>query len=334
MWPGVVETNTEVSSQESAQWVLSRRGFDGGFRFSTGTHPVVASDDAICLSTGQAVLMGDPSLRFSLPDGKRGKAGNIEFIEQDDLLIGAGRIQVYAEILEDAAFKLYREILDLVADHSICRIWNYVPDINVVRPGLIENYKLFCIGRSKAFEAFFGGEFQQHFAAASATGTQSDYLTVVFIATRSEVENWENPEQIPAYRYPAQYGPRAPGFARASRFTGTDGVEWIFISGTASIKGHESMYVGDFARQVQVTLENIDIVLNNCEMRLQDCPSGRRRHFKAFLRNPADLSILVNQMEGVMSPQDSFTVVEGNICRSDLDVEIELTVFPSSDLTA
>jgi enamine deaminase RidA (YjgF/YER057c/UK114 family) len=156
---------------------------------------------------------------------------------------------------------------------------------------------------------------------------------VIFLATRFAVENWENPEQTPAYCYPAQYGPRAPAFARASRFTDNNGVEWIFISGTAAIKGHETLHCGNFGGQLQVTLENVDIVLKKCGMRLEDCVSGRRRHFKAFLRHRSDLPELLNRMKTVMTPRDSLTVVEGDICREDLVVEIELTVFPVSEGT-
>lgn len=334
MWPGTIEANIDVSSQESAQWVISCCGLLTGFQFATGSNDQEIPAEAVCLPTGQAVLYGDPSLKFSLNPGTHCRRGHFELFDNGEILIGAGRVKVHPEILETSAYRLYKEILDIVDDRSICRVWNYVPEINEVSPGLIENYKLFCSGRSKAFEAVFGGESSGHFPAASATGTKSDHLTVIFIATRSTVENWENPEQIPAYRYPSQYGPRAPAFARASRFTDNHGVEWIFISGTAAIKGHETLHAGNIAGQLELTLENVDIVLNKCGMRLKDCVSGRRRHFKAFLRKCSDLPILLDQMDKVMTAQDSLTVVEGDVCRKDLEVEIELTVFPFPEETA
>lgn len=269
---------------------------------------------------------------MALGECRERKDGNFRIFENDNISIGYAQVPVFPETLETASYALYSELLGAVGDRSICRIWNYVPGINETHPGLIENYKLFCSGRSKAFEDMFGEETPSHIPAASATGTDSDQLTILFIATLSKVEYWENPEQTPAYEYPREYGPRPPSFARASHFTDENGIEWIFISGTASIKGYTTQHKGDFKRQLEVTLNNIDLVLQKCGLRLTDCESRRRRHFKAFLRNRQDLDPLLVKMHHVMGPGDSISVVEGNVCRQDLEVEIELTVFPSEGL--
>ena len=324
----VAEPENLLHSQESARWVLFSDKLVEGFQFSTGDQMGSTGEVLSAIPTGQCVLSGDGYLRLGLSECTERQSGHFRIYENNSISIGYAQLPIVPESLESSSYELYRELLIAVGERSICRIWNYVPGINENHPGLIENYKLFCSGRSEAFTDVFGEETPSHIPAASATGTDSDKLTILFIATSSKVEYWENPEQTPAYQYPPEYGPRPPSFARASHFTDENGVEWIFVSGTASIKGSTTLHTGNFKRQMDVTLNNIDLVLQRCGLRLTACPSGRRRHFKAFLRNKRDLDDLLGAMHAVMGPEDSLSVVEGDVCRADLEVEIELTVFP------
>lgn len=251
----------------------------------------------------------------------------ILFLDDGVRIGGCGQVKANFKDLEGATYTLYRKILRLGEGRVFCRFWNYVPNINHVERGRLENYRQFCSGRSRAFADTNGQNRADLFPAASATGTSDGTLTVVFLATRTHVRNWENPEQVPAYQYPPKYGPLPPSFARASEFTEPSGAKWTFISGTAAIKGHESQYAGDFRSQLEVTLDNIDRTLRCAELRLvQDAP--RPRHFKVFLRNADDLSTLREHLHPLLGAADTLTVVEGDICREDLDVEIEITVQP------
>ncbi len=327
--PSDVDIQDKISkSRDSASWVLSRDSFLSRFHFSANSQvdqEDLASDH---ISTGQPLLTGEKFLRMGICECSERLSGNFKLHENPEFLIGTAQISIRPETLESKSHQLYLEMLKAVGERSICRIWNYVPGINEIRFGLLENYKLFCSGRSKAFAEFYGEESPWHFPAASATGCDTDKLTVVFIATSSPVENWENPEQTPAYLYPSEYGPRAPAFARASRFNDNNQAEWIFVSGTASIKGCETQHKGDFSTQMDVTLNNIDLILSKCGLALAECSSGRYRHFMAFLRDKEDLKGFLDKMHPVMGIGDTLTVVEGDICREDLEVEIELTVFP------
>jgi enamine deaminase RidA (YjgF/YER057c/UK114 family) len=282
------------------------------------------------LTSGQPLLGGCPLQMLCVDGGVHSKEGAFEFLENDDFLAGFCQIPVDAPNLESVTFEIYEQLLRKAEGFSICRIWNYVPEINVEYPDLIENYRLFCSGRSLAFESFSNGSEPIHYPAASATGTAIPALSVVFLATRFRVENWENPEQTPAYRYPLEYGPRAPAFARASRFSDSSGDEWIFVSGTAAIKGSSTISTGDFSEQLNLTLENIDLVLRGCDLSLSDRDSNRPRHFYVFLRDESDYSKLLERMNPLLGINDSISVVKGDICRSDLMVEIELTVCPRS----
>lgn len=327
--PSDVDKHDKISkSRDSANWVISRDDFFGGFHFSANSQIDQVDLGTAHISTGQPLLSGEKFLRMGICGCSESLSGNFKLNKNPEFLIGTAQVAIRPETLESISHQLYLEMLEAVGERSLCRIWNYVPGINESHSGLLENYKLFCSGRSKAFAKFFGEETPWHFPAASATGCDSDKLTVVFIATSSAVENWENPEQTPAYLYPPEYGPRAPAFARASRFTDNNQAEWIFVSGTASIKGCETQHKGDFLTQMDVTLNNIDLILGKCGLALAECSSGRHRHFMAFLRKKKDLKGFLEKMHRVMGIGDTLTVVEGDICRADLEVEIELTVFP------
>ena len=313
-----------------AQWTLAAGPGESGFVFAADDSPVMEGyGPSFAVSTGQPLLDGGWCLQMLIGDGIHRSQHGVDLLESDGMVIGQVQVKADSSSLEEAAYDAYSNILRAVGDRWLCRIWNYVPQINRVDPGRLENYRLFCSGRSRAFEDFYGPDDPDHIPAASGTGTGSGNLTVVFAATESRVESWENPEQLPAYNYPKKYGPRAPSFARASRFTDPKGVEWVFVSGTAAIKGSDTIHPGDFRRQLPVTLDNIDLILRRCGLRLADCPSGRRRHFKAFLRDRGHLNELRQAMRAIMRSPDTLTIVEADICRSELEVEIELTVFPA-----
>src|SRR6185369_4357459 len=102
--------------------------------------------------------------------------------------------------------------------------------INESGPGEMENYRIFCRGRSLAFERHFCAGFKARLPAASAVGSKSSALTVAFAASTRPPRHVENPLQVPAYDYPGEYGPRAPSFARATIVPGANDAT-VFISG-------------------------------------------------------------------------------------------------------
>jgi len=79
---------------------------------------------------------------------------------------------------------------------------------------------------------------------------------VYFLASPARARALENPRQISAYRYPRDYGPDSPTFSRAAIAAATVGQQ-LFISGTASILGHESVHIGDAGAQARESAANI-----------------------------------------------------------------------------
>ena len=238
----------------------------------------------------------------------------------------AGCVARNAEFpLEAPTLQLYRDLLDIVGDgQPIYRIWNYLPEINGKTDGL-ENYRWFNVGRHRAYQERFDGRMAAHISAASAVGMDGQKLALAFIAGEAPVRGIENPEQVPAHRYPNDYGPKSPSFIRGST-TKVAGNETAFLSGTSSIKGHQTVGFGDFESQFETTIENIRIVAEQ-----MGCPtavsftSPLRRHFKFYLRHREDFPLARDLFARTVGERAAAETVflQADICRSDLALEIE-----------
>lgn len=246
--------------------------------------------------------------------------------EREGLLIGAIDEPAEAD-LSAQSHRLYQRLLRLAEGRRLVRVWNYVPRINAPDANGLENYRAFCLGRSLAFEERLGDGYEEHLPAASAVGGVDGRLAVVFTATRVAPTHFENPEQVPAYEYPLEHGPRAPSFARATRVTEA-GSRYVFVSGTAAIKGHATMSPGDLSGQIVCTLDNLRIVSQACDLgeRLGE-GAGWRRHFKVYLRHASDYPAAAQALQGALFvPGDRVTWLHSDICRSALLIEIEATL--------
>lgn len=233
--------------------------------------------------------------------------------------------------LRGAATQIYRELFELLACTGrpyLWRVWNYMACINEVAAGL-ERYRQFNVGRQEAFleaerSAFVGAP------AACALGTSHGPLTVHFIAGRQQPEAVENPRQVSAYHYPSAYGPSAPTFSRAALVDLGAGREALFISGTASIVGHDTRHAGDVRRQTEETLDNIDAVVTRAVA--GSALSGPHAHdmsrldYTAYVRHEADLAQVRDTLErrlGNVPAANRAVYLRADVCRSDLLVEIE-----------
>jgi len=216
----------------------------------------------------------------------------------------------------DTARLLYQRLFEILGDHHLFRVWNFVPQINDVINGL-ENYRAFNAGRHHAMQQAWGDSLSQKIPAASALGTYDGPLMLAFSAGHAPVKYFENPLQIPALEYPTQYGKLPPAFARGSVVREPHGTTW-HLSGTASIRGSETRGA-DFATQLQLTLENIATICSHMEI-----PASRHARWKIFLRDPTHLAASQAAMQRAY-PQDAASMIflQADICRGDLLVEVE-----------
>ncbi len=85
-------------------------------------------------------------------------------------------------------------------------------------------------------------------------------ISIYFLAARQPPKMIENPRQTSAYHYPPKFGKHSPIFSRACVW-GEPGSARLFVSGTASIVGHETIHRGDVVAQTRETMVNIGALL-------------------------------------------------------------------------
>ncbi len=207
---------------------------------------------------------------------------------------------------------------------NLARCWNYLPDINGLENNL-ERYRWFNIGRHAAFARH--GRLPHRAAAhavpaACALGVGGNKVGISFLGVDGALTAIENGNQISAYDYPHDYGPKAPMFSRAVR-TSISGAPCLFVSGTASITGHQTMHKGDVTAQTDLAIDHIEHLL----AQLIEPFSASNSYVKAYVRYPEDcddvLDVLRTRWPQVME-RGKLSVLIADICRNDLDVEIEL----------
>ena len=274
------------------------------------------------------VLSGADS-ELLLPGGAIPGAGGGWTLFRSGMWLAGFAVAAPESDLEGASGDLYRGLFEAAAGLHLYRVWSYVPQINALTEGM-ENYRIFCRRRSLAFEERFGAAFQHVLPASSAVGSAAGPLAVGFLAGKAAPRHFENPSQVPAWKYPAQYGPRPPSFSRATSVASEDGRR-IFVSGTAAIRGHASMTDG-LDGQLSCTLENLSLVGESAGAGSDlGGSAGWRRAFKVYLRHPADLPAAKARLDsGLLGPEDTVSYLRADICRADLLVEIEATLSLTS----
>jgi enamine deaminase RidA (YjgF/YER057c/UK114 family) len=276
---------------------------------------------------GLPLLRGDSVVNLFPSARPLTSSSCFRLFESGEFLLGFARAKSDGD-LTDNAFKLYLEALEAVGRKHLCRVWNFIPAINAEDACGQENYRSFCKGRSMAFEAALGQDFNTRLPAASAVGTDDSHLMVAFVAHRDQPQHFENPLQVPAYSYPGQYGPRSPSFARATTLC-SDGVRHCFVSGTAAIRGHATVMPDDTEAQLRCTLENLQVIMERCGMPGRgEASAGSPRLIKVYLRQEGDVSLVEDVLRSqLLGAGDRVSYLRSDICRANLRVEIELTAL-------
>src|SRR3569833_2052997 len=301
--------------------------------------PVLGDSGELCevWRTLQEVESGTRgSVRYARTSGML--FGCIAVPESNDEAAGATEPAAAAEQTPQyrATERAYGEILgtlDALGYAHLVRVWNYVPEINRDTHG-IERYRQFNSARQAALLTN-SKPITENVSAACALGAAvGSPLVVYFLASRSAPSFVENPRQVSAYHYPPQYGARSPVFSRATVLHEPEGMT-LFISGTASIVGHRTIHAGDAAAQTRETITNIESLLTEAnrvtctrEFTLESLAC------KVYVRDPSDLSVIQAELRAALGPGARPVYLQADICRHDLDVEIEATAMVDATAAA
>jgi chorismate lyase/3-hydroxybenzoate synthase len=202
----------------------------------------------------------------------------------------------------------------------LLRIWNYF-DAITLGEGDGERYRQFCVGRVQGL----GDVDTRTLPAATAIGSRDGrrVLQVYWLAAREPGLPLENPRQVSAYRYPREYGPQSPTFARAL-LPPSPRVP-LLLSGTASIVGHASQHADSLRAQLDETLTNLDSLLGAARERaptLSPHLDGTSR-LKVYVRDAADADAVAAQLEARLGTRVPWLMLHADVCRRELLVEIE-----------
>jgi len=258
------------------------------------------------------------------------RAGSLTFARNREVLFGCIRsIGDGAGQFEEAIRESYAHILSVLSTEGYphpLRMWNYFPGIGRAIDGL-DRYQIFCRGRFQALESHYG-EFEGRLPSASAVGSIEGELVIYFIAVREPASHRENPRQLSAYRYPPQYGPRSPSFARATfKRWGVPG-GCLYISGTASIVGHESMHPNNPEAQLEETLRNLRALIDGAQIGESANFRGLDSisHLKVYIRDPSHFGLISDRLGQELRPEIPRLFLRADVCRADLLLEIEAVV--------
>lgn len=216
---------------------------------------------------------------------------------------------VYDAMLAELAVKGYPHLV---------RVWNYFSAINEAPEGL-ERYRQFCDARFRAFER---AAIAHHaYPSACALGHAGGHLLIYALASNVPPTHFENPRQVSAYHYPAQYGPRSPSFARATLIELATKTQ-LFVSGTASVVGHETVHPFALHDQLEETLANLSALMTHVESTLPAQSRLTPEILKVYLRHADDYSFVQQRLREVY-PDTPCAYVMADVCRADLRLEID-----------
>lgn len=292
-----------------------------------GPDAVLPPDDPRCVRIPlQPIGAVQPPLEIWQVDGA------VDVGRDDDLSwsAGGGYLMVALRVDEEAhggihgaAAHAYRRLLGALDRHGyphLLRAWNYLADINA-GTGDDERYRHFSTGRAEGM----AGLSSLTYPAATAIGRTDGIRELVLyaLAAKKPGQPVENPRQVSAYRYPRQYGPVAPSFARAMRLDTASPA--LFISGTASIVGHTSVHDLPDA-QIAETLRNLETLVMAAGL---DAATVASTWLKAYIRHVDDTGIVTSALADAGLPPDRLICLHADICRAELLLEIDGIAQPT-----
>lgn len=277
--------------------------------------------DPRALTIGLEPLGGAPAFEVwrGVAPVRNGRDGDLRWSSDGEHLFFAIEVDEAAHGgIVAAAAHAYRRLIAFVCAGStphLLRLWNYLDAINL-GDGDDERYRLFCEGRARGMQT---AGMPARYPAATAIGRQDGVrvLQVYGLAARTAGVTIENPRQVSAWRYPRQYGPTAPTFARGMRTSSAQ----LLISGTAAVVGHASRHEDDLGAQIEETLANLDSLLRQAS--IPEARLGTGSVLKAYLRDAADAAAVEAALRERIPRLGGLLLLAGDICRRELLVEID-----------
>lgn len=223
--------------------------------------------------------------------------------------------QQSVEVFRLASEVLHREGFSI---DNIIRQWNYIEQITAF-DGFDQHYQMFNNVRSNFYKQV---TWSNGYPAATGIGTHLGGVLVdidAAIFTRPEcfATPIDNKLQVAAHAYSAQVLETAqkqkttPKFERAKSMT-FDDRRLIYISGTAAIRGEESLNGVGLERQLHITMENIAQLIDNAQLKM----------LRVYLKEESDYNE-ARQLLNSYHLNIPIAYMCADVCRNELLIEIE-----------
>lgn len=237
--------------------------------------------------------------------------GSLELDEPEGTDIDAAACEAYRRLIAFTRARGYPELL---------RIWNYL-DAITDGDGDRERYRRFCTGRAAGLEPFEAGRLPAATAIGRVDGRRR--LQIYWLAATEPGRPLENPRQISAWRYPRQYGPQPPSFARAMLPPSTSMP--LLLSGTAAIVGHRSLHADSIDTQLDETLANFSSLIGAAREYRPTLPPGfgTGSRLKVYVRDRANLDHVARLLAQRLDPAVPRIILHAEVCRGELALEID-----------
>ena len=278
--------------------------------------------------------------------------GQVEFVHYCKLS-GSGHSEFWFAGIEgstientisDSAESAFRQMLAAfhhlgLSFDQIVRQWNYVEQIfgfEETELQLRQNYQLFNEVRGDYYYRYLTAP---DFPAATGIGVAHHGVSIECLAVTGDenlkIISLSNPDQLDSYEYGQavlkgepqkhQTSNQPPQFERAKLMI-SENQSRVFISGTASIAGQETIGLNDVEKQTRITIEHIELLTGRKNLKLHypeltQVPD-QYAYVRVYVKNEADIpavkAICLNHFGEV-----PMSFVRADICREDLLVEIE-----------
>jgi enamine deaminase RidA (YjgF/YER057c/UK114 family) len=240
-----------------------------------------------------------------------------------------------------AAFDMVKDILhsENLSFNNLVRQWNFIGDILGMKEGF-QNYQIFNEVRSEYYIKYRS---VAGFPAATGVGMKHGGVFLDFCALKADdtvrLRAINNPNQVNAYEYGQQVlkglvsgdgsVKHPPQFERGLLMINKT-CNTLYVSGTASIIGQETIGIGDISEQTLVTIENIRKVADSDRIRQltgnMDLSPGKFTLLRVYIKRQEDFNP-VKKICYEHFPDSPVIFIEADICRDDLLTEIEAEVI-------
>ena len=248
---------------------------------------------------------------------------------------------IFHQTIREQSHEVFSKIADVLETEklpvsSIIRQWNYIEKITDYDATGHQHYQDFNDARSLFYQ---GSEWTTGYPAATGIGTHWGGIMVDLDALRCEdrsvqVCGVDNPLQVAAHAYSQKVllgeedkvllHKTTPKFERAKAVWKEDH-DFVYISGTAAIRGEQSLEGVGIERQTLATLENIEYLVSHENLNRSGIPATKDATlitFRVYVKRWEDMDAAKKVVtERYPNLPAIYTLTD--VCRSELLIEIE-----------